>query len=460
MHFKGQPLLNKFSITKARLYDNILKSLDTFHSSSSKDAMIFRMIHSAEILYNKGLYKQSEKILNSAEKKAKKHERFNLLLEIKQKQKRLIENELYTEIKPDQITKMFEDEKSIISEMSNYHELWYVKSLLFQSINRNGKIRDTKEVNRLKKLVDTISEIKIKDSSDKIKYLYHHIQSAYYFAINDLATSYKHLSKNMEIVENSKIYQEDRPNIYFSVLTNLIYIATKLGKYDVAKAKLADLKNLSSKGSAKTTLDLDIKYFSSSMSLELFLLIEQGDFDKALKLVPQIEEAYRLYGDNINSLRKAYIDFKVGVIYLSIGDYSTALHWINNILNESRIDQKQDIYCFAQLLNLILHFELNNDRFLPYAINSTKRYLKNRNRIYKFEEVFLKLITQMSKTTNIFDLQEKLVPMEKELLELKNDPQEEVVFEYFDFLTWVQSKINQKSFAELIGERESVSVAS
>src|SRR5690606_15218869 len=135
--------------------------------------------------------------------------------------------------------------------------------------------------------------------------------------------------------------------------------------------------------------------------------------------------------------RKAYIDFQVGVIYLAVGEHSKALHWINNILNESRIDQKQDIYCFAQLINLILHFELNNVRFLPYAINSTKRYLKNRNRIYQFEELFLKLIGQISKTNNVFDLQEKLVPIESELVKLKEDPKEQIVFEYFDFLTWV-----------------------
>ena len=166
-------------------------------------------------------------------------------------------------------------------------------------------------------------------------------------------------------------------------------------------------------------------------------------------MVPQIEEAYRLYGSNINSLRKAYIDFKVGIIYLSIGEYSKALNCINKVLNEDKIDQKQDIFCFAQLINLILHFELNNDRFLPYAINSTKRYLKNRNRIYAFEEVFLKLITRMSKSDDFFDLEEKLIPIEKELIALKQDPKEQVVFEYFDFLTWVQSKLKRKTFLEL-----------
>lgn len=448
-HFKGQALLNKFSITKARLYSNILKSLDTFHSSSSMDAQIFRSIHSAEILYNKGLYKQAEKILSSAEKQALKHESFNLLLEIKQKQKRLIENELYTEIKSDQITKFYEQEQNIIEEIGKHHQLWHVKSLLFQKINRNGIVRNEADTLSLKELVDRIDHIDVKKYSTKISYLYHHIKSAYYFSLNDLELSYHHLESNINSLEKSPTLLKDRPNIYFSLLTNIIYISTRIGKYEEARTYLAKLKNLSTAGKGQKTLDLDIKYFSSTYSLELFLLIEQGDYKKAENLIPQIEEAYRLYGDNVNSLRKAYIDFKVAVIYLSIGDYSKALNWTNKILNESKIDQKQDIYCFAQLINLILHFELNNSRFLPYAINSTKRYLKNRNRIYKFEEIFLKLISQMSKTNNIFDLQEKLIPVEKELELLKQDPKEQGVFEYFDFLTWVKSKLQRKTFVEL-----------
>ncbi|MDA7803176.1 hypothetical protein N8987_01195 [Crocinitomix sp.] len=449
MHFKGQALLNKFSITKARLYNNILRGLDSFNSNTSHDAQLYRSIHCADILYDKGLYKQCEKILKSAEKQAIKYERFNLLLEIKQKQKKLVENEMYTEIKVSQIQKMFEQEKSIIDEINVYHELWNVKSLLFQEINLKGNVRDEEDTLRLKKLVDQIANIKPKKYSSKVNYLFHHIHSAYYFSVNDLECSYHHLKANIDVLEDDSATFNDRPNLYFSLLTNIIYVSTRLEKYEDAQVYLAKLKAQANDSKQTKTLDLDIKYFSSSCSLELFLLIEQGDYSKALEMVPDIEKAYRLYGGNINSLRKAYIDFKVGILYLSLGDFSQSLLWINKILNESKIDQKQDIFCFAQLINLILHFELNNDRFLPYAINSTKRFLKNRNRIYAFEEVFLKLITRMSKTAGFFELEDILLPVEKELIALKNDPKEQVVFDYFDFLTWVQSKLKRKTFLEL-----------
>ena len=453
MHFKGQALLNKFSITKARLYNNILRGLDSFYAATSFDAQLYRSIHCADILYDKGLYKQCEKILVSAEKQAVKNERFTLLLEIKQKQKRLVEKELYTDIAVAEIEKMYTEEQGLIDEINTFNELWHVKSLLFQELNLNGTVRTEEATERLQLLIERICGLDILQYSSHVKHMFHHIHSAFYFSINDLSSSYQHLQDNLLLLAEENDIFKNQPNLHFSLLTNSIYVATRLKKYEDAELYLKRLKSLASEGKQQNTLDLDIKYFSSSVSLELFLLIEKGDFLKAEELVPYIVEAYRLYGENINSLRKAYIDFKVSVVYLSLGEYSKALHWINKVLNESRIDQKQDIFCFAQLINLILHFELNNDRFLPYAINSTKRYLKNRNRIYAFEEVFLKLISRMAKSDGFFDLEEKLIPIEKTLIELKKDPKEQTVFDYFDFLTWVQSKLKRRSFLDLKQEQ-------
>lgn len=447
--FNGQSLLNKFSITKARLYTNILKSLDSFHSSTSTDAQIFRQIHSADILFNKGLYAHAEKILASVEKQAVKNERFHLILEIRQRQKLLLENMLYTDISESQIFELDTQEKSLLAEINKVNELWHIKSLLFHEINLKGKIRDEKAVTKLQLLVQRVDQISIEGSSVNAQYLYHHIKSAYYFSVNDITCSHYHLQQNCHLIESNEVFLNDKPNIYFSVLTNLIYITTRLKKYDDAQTNLLKLKNLAKKGENQKTLDLDIKYFSSAYSLELYLLCEQGEFKKAEKLVPTIQEGYLKFGDHISPLRKAYLDFKIAVTYLSLGEFSTALQWTNRILNDSKIDQNQDIYCFTQLINLILHVELNNTSYLPYALLSVKRYFKTRNRIYKFEELFLKLINQLSKTENVFDLAEKLVPFEKELTIIKKDPKEQVVFEYFDFHAWVKSKLERKPFLEI-----------
>jgi len=450
IHFKGEAFLNRFSITKGRLYTHILNALDLYYSTSSVDAQLYKIIHSSDILFNKGLYQQSEKILNSAEKLARKHGKELLLLEIKDKQKKLIEKESYSELKKNQLTLLFKEEKQLVSEIEKYHLLWHTKSLLFNEINLRGIIRSETDINSLKTIIDKISNVQTNTSSAKIKYLYHHTNSAYFFALNDLQNCYLHILKSKALVENNSHLFEDTPNTYFSLITNLIYIATKLKKYQESSEFLAVLKSIPESKKYISTIDLDIKYFSSIYSLELFLKIEQSDYEGATLLIPKIVNGYNQFGSQINSIRKAYIDFKIAIVYLSTGKYEDALHWITQILNAEGLDKKQDIYCFAQIINLILHFELKNSRFLPYALNSTKRYLKGRKRLFKFEELFLKIIGKISKTDlNKFDIEDILIPIEKELFELKNDQFEQVVFDYFDFATWVKSKVEGKTYLEL-----------
>ena len=55
LKFKDKMFTNRFSISKNRLYTAILKSLDSFHSSSSTEAQLQRQLHSVEILYHKQL---------------------------------------------------------------------------------------------------------------------------------------------------------------------------------------------------------------------------------------------------------------------------------------------------------------------------------------------------------------------------------------------------------------------
>lgn len=455
--FKGQALLNKFSITKARLYNNILKSLDSFYSNASIDAQLFRQIHSADILTNKGLYHQAEKILSSIEKQAEKYERFYLLLEIKNRQKLLLENNLYANTSAQDLEAFNQNERAVLREVERCNELWHIKSLLFNEINQKGKIRDEQTILQVKEIVDQLDQVDLKNASATATYLFHHAKGAYYFAVNDLECSFHHLKANYVLLEKNETLKTDKPNYFFSLLTNLVYVSTKLHFFAEARAYLDQIKKLQQDTEAIKTLDLEIKYFSSANSLELFLLSEQRQYGKVIEMVPRIEEGYERFGNQINSIRKAYIDFKVAVAYLCKGDFSKSLLWTNKILNEPRIDQKQDIYCFTLLINLILHYELKNTDYLPYALHSVKRYFKSRNQAYEFEALFLKLINQLSKTENIFDLEDKLAPFEKELVEISRDPKEKVVFEYFDFLAWVRCKIQHKVFSEQCIEENGIS---
>jgi len=449
LKFKSEGFINKFSITKNRLYDHVLKSLDAFHSNSSINAQLKRQIHYAEILYKKSLYKQSAKQLKSAKKIAYKYEKHTSLIEIFMWEKLLVEKDNYTHTDTNGLSEILDEDQLVLEKISNYSQFWNIKSRLFQILHQQGRARSADELARFKSIIDNI----LLSSEDRAlffetKYLYHHIYSAYYFAAGDYQQCHIHLKKLLFYIEENKDKFKEEPNIYFSVLTNMIYVTSQLNDIEGSFSYLEKLRSLPETLLLKTNEDLDIKLFSSTYSIELTLHAIIGQFEKGLDLVPQIEEGFRLYGDKINSVRKAYIEANISIIYFCKEEYNSALKWSNQLLNNADIDQTLDIFCFTQILNLLIHLELENVRLAPYALKSAQRYLQTRNRTYKFESVMLAFIGTKLKCKSEEETELAYSKLYSDLIEIKSDPFEKAAFEYFDFIAWTRSKINKSSFKD------------
>jgi hypothetical protein len=199
-----------------------------------------------------------------------------------------------------------------------------------------------------------------------------------------------------------------------------------------------------------TNEDLKIKLFSSIYSIELTILTLKGDFNQALKLIPLIQEGLRLYDDKLTPSRKAFLHFKIAIVYFITDDFHAALKWINQILNDSSIDSQEDIVAFAQIVSLLIHFEMKNESLLPYAMKGVLRYLKARNRMYSFESIFLKFIHKVNKTKDIFQQETLFEELYSEISFLKEDHLQALAFEYFDFILWAEAKMKRISLPELI----------
>lgn len=448
-YFEGEAFLNKFSVTKKRLYDHILNALDAFHSNSSVDAQIYKLLHGAEILYNKSLYEQCRRQLRSAEKLALKHDKYNLLSEISHKQKMLVESTGSLDL--EEVEHILENDLLYHEKSLTYDKFWNLKSKLFALLTSKGISRTPSDLIQFKEIIDTLLKTKKKhELYFDTAYLYNHIYSAYHFAIGEFSECYSYLLKNIELFEEHATVIEEQPNRYFSILTNAIFVSTRLNLHMDSQSLLKKLKEMPTKYTLATNEDLQIKLFSSANSVELTILTLKGELKEALRLIPIIEEGMRLYGDKITPNRKAFLNFKIATIYFIQGDMHAALKWINHILNESNLDKQEDILSFSQILNLLIHFEMKNEDLIPYALKNTQRFLKSRNRLYDFENIFLKFLNKLTKTKDFFKQETLFEDLYHEIAHLKEDSLQSVALEYFDFMCWAEAKIKHKPLQELI----------
>jgi hypothetical protein len=458
-NFSKESFIKKLPIAKARLFDTILRSLDAFHANSSIDAQLKRQLHFAEILYKKSLYDQCSRMLDAARRLATKHEKHSSLLEIFHWEKKLIEKDNYSGHEEEDLQNLLNEDARIAERIKNFNDYWNIKSRLFVLLNKKGKVRTNEELNKFKKIIDnTLLQKESKALSTETKYLFHHIYSAFNFGTGDYNRSYQHLKKNILLIESNTDLFKEEPNLYFSLLTNTIYVGNQLRKYEEVMENMKKLKAIPETLDTKGNEDLEIKLFSSAFSIEITLYISLGEFEKGISLVPKIEAGLSLYEEKLSPVRKAYFCFNIAVLYFGAEKYSVALKWINRLLNDPAINESQDIHCFAEIFNILIHLELKSQELLPYAVKSLQRYLNSRNRVYKFETVFLEFAGRLLASKK--DDQKIYKRFYDDLMTLSKDNFEKNVFEYFDFISWVLSKMENESFRKIVekkaGSREKV----
>lgn len=453
-HFKGEAFLNRFSITKKRLYNHILHSLDGYHVGNSIDGQLFKMLHGAEILYNKALYNQCRKLLVSAQKLAEKHERLNILLEISNRQKLLFENKGYANVNAEDMNLINKNDMNYINAIQQNSELWNLKSELFIHLSKSGVSRTNEESSSFSSINNRLD--KFYTSSINFlnnKYLFNHTKSACFFALNEFEKCREFLYENLSLFERNESFLIEHPNNYFSVLTNAIYVNERLNDFSESNKLLAKLKALPVDYKLNLTDDFQIKLFSSTSSIELSTYIKRGEFGKAINQIPIVENGLIAYGKKITPLRRAYLNFKIAGIYLSINEYNQALKWVNAILNDQDLDQSEDIIAFTHMLDLLVHLELKHNQLLPYSIKSTHRFLKSRNKLHDFEKVILSFITKLIKEDNVFENESIWEELYEEMLLLKDDVYQGVALEYFDFESWAKSKAKRLPFEKVVQDK-------
>lgn len=451
--FRKEAFTHSFSITKSRLYDAILRSLDAYHTNSSTEAQLKKLLHCVEILYKKALYHQSAKLLQSAKRIAEKYEKHTTLLEIFEWEKMLLEKDTYENTDENELEKMLEKDRKVLKKIEIFSNYWNIKSRLFFLLNKRGKARTEKELTGFKNIIDsTLLNSDTEHLYFRTEYLRNHIYSAYYFGTSDYKNSYVYLNNNVKLIEGNLDKFRDEPNIYFSLLTNLIYIGIQLKKYKEAFSFLDKLRAMPETLALQKNEDLDFRLFYSIYSTEQTIYYLMGEFEKGMDSLPIVEEGIKLYENKLSNVRKAFMYFNSALICFGAEKYSQALRWTNRLLNDIDIKKSEDIYCFSQMLNLIIHFELGNEQLIPYAIKSTQRYLKTRNRVYKFETAFMNFINKMLKLDKRQQIQ-AYKELKSELEMLKKDSFEKTAFEYFDFISWAESKITGKPFREIMKEK-------
>ncbi|MCC5922619.1 MAG: hypothetical protein JJT77_02440 [Crocinitomicaceae bacterium] len=447
--FEGQDLLNQFPTTKIRLYDAVLKALDAYHANHMESAAIYKLLNSVQILFDKGLFSQAKKNLHAAEKLVNKYHRNDLLPACYHLQRMVLEKESNCHNQEEMISSLAHEENATYEELKAIGTLWREKQQLLLFIQKMKRPFSQEE---MQKLMDfhraIVQKKKALPRSFMGKFLYYQSLAAYHYAKNEPQEILNCMLAQLKLFDDFKSSKQQFSQQYFSLQANLIQTYVQLGQTKKAMPYLNELLAME-KDLAQLPIFAQQQYFVAQMSSALMLYVNAGQFEKAVRYRETVIEGLEKFSFHNNISNLQYICFKLGIAFFALADHKESLRWINEIVLKTKLEEgNKSLFLYAELLQLINHYELGHQDYLPYAIQNTWKQFIKHGLNEPFESLVIGSLRSLLKCDDHLAAEEQLLIIVRQTEALPNAAKARAL-SFFDFTCWMQSKIKQQPFHAL-----------
>jgi tetratricopeptide (TPR) repeat protein len=450
--FKKEIFIKHFPSEKNHLYKLILKSLRSYHSDNSVSSILKQEIKNIEILYRKALFKECNKFLARAKKIAVEREKFYYWFELISWEKLLLEEAYEAGEFTTDLDALIKEEQEVIEKLRNlaaYHVLYSKINYVFRS---GGYVRNDKD----RGLVEEISHHPLIIGRNTAL-SYRAATSCYYIqgfcamATVDKESAYVKFMRVKGILDSKPLVRDDLPKRYILTLSSLLRIQIDTGRIDEALEMIQMMRKVSKK-SAFASEDIALRVFKSTYLAEMRIYEKKGEYEKAIVNIEFVVNGLDYNEGKMNKEQELLFLSTISTVYFGAGRYKESLQWLNRVLNDNEPNLRQDLYSYARLFNLVVHFELGNYDLLEYIIKSTNRYLSKRERDHDLEVVILNYMKRLVRGTQNSDLHDIFVEFKEELTEQLSRQNDEIILDYFNFIIWIDSKLKGIPFDQATKE--------
>lgn len=368
--------------SKNYLYNLVLRSLRHYHASASVKISLQELRLDIHTLIDKGLLKQALKLIKKAKKLAAQHQYDIDQLEIVLLERKLIRR--YTSNKANEI--ISERQTEAATCIQRVQEQFRMLDL-YETVFLNYRNQD-KEQSPLLAVVqeaENLATQSVQALSFEATNYYHLLNYHYAYGVRDYEKANFHLHALIDLLENNPFLIEEDQDRYLNHLNNYLNTCLPLNKLEEFPRVLEKMRSVSAK-----SFKIKALIFNNGYYLEMLYHLIRQEYQAVIQMVPKIELGLKEYAANITKSRKLTFSYNISIAYFLEKDYYNALAWINRILNEPKLEERQDIQSLARIFQLVIHFELNNLEFVESLILSANRYLIKKDKRHSAEFLIIK----------------------------------------------------------------------
>lgn len=441
----------QLSNLKAHLYREILASLRLLNQEENIDLLLHEQLDFARLLYNKGLYLQSLKILDRIKDLARSNNQVTYQLQALFLEKK-IESLHITRSMQDRAEKLSCEVNevnqrleliSVLSNLSLQLYSWYIK---------NGHARNEEDTAAVDAFLNDPAILRAKDVKEFYERLYlYQCYCWHTFITQNFLGYYRYCQKWVDLFEAQPRMIEIETAHYIKGLHNLMGAHFDLRNYQKFNDTLLQFEQFMQTPVIQQNRNNLIQTFIYLNISKLNKHFMEGTFSEGLELVPYIEEKLDEFELYLDRHRVLVFYYKIASLYFGSGDADKSIDYLNKIINW-KVDLRTDLQCYARLLHLIAHYELGNFELLEYLLKSVYRFMYKMQNLSTVEEEifgFLRRSFRLSPKQlkpQFETLLATLKPLEKSRLESR-------AFMYLDIISWLESKINDVPVQTIIRQK-------
>lgn len=436
---------------KAHLYRQLLASLRLLKSADSIDLQLNEQFDYAHILYKKGLFHQSLKILDKAKAMATTNQKFNILIQIISLEKR-IESLHITRSMQDRADSLSAQAAEVSRHIDMVARLSNLSLQLYSWYIKHGHARNEKEETGVKLFMKENLPPNANAQTGFYERL-HLFQSYSWFAFirQDFLQYYRYTKKWVALFAEQPLMVRVETGHYIKGLHNLLNAHFDLRNHVGFEATLKQFEALAESARVREHDNFRIQAFIYLSIARINRHFMKGTFKEGLSLVKDIEEKLSEYQLFLDRHRILVVNYKIATLYFGSGEFAKAIDYLQKIINEP-VDLRTDLQCYARLMHLLAHYELGNDMLMEPLSKSVYRFMAKMENLTTIEQEMFKFLRQS------FYLPVKQVRMELEnflnrIKHLEKNRFETRAFAYLDIISWLESKVYRKPLGTVIFEK-------
>jgi hypothetical protein len=412
------PSLSSSALSKAKetVQQHILKVLHHSHYHEHEEIQLLDAITKAQIVKLKGQNELAMEMIVALKPELALMERNALLIYVQQLEIEIIRLRYLKDVSLKDFERKYGELFEIIARTENlarYRQTTHSSQLIRSRYGATGRIGEYE-----KYMAKQAVMLRFKNKAEARSLLaldqFYIFWFWYYEMKGDMLQQTEIIRQWKEDAEKHKAFLKKFPNRYYYILYQLGVLASAQQNDTLLHEAVKGLSTSISK-----TDEVEYERLVYLFSVQANSLFISGNYTRFTELKPIYDTIRNDYTDFLNAERDIYMQKQLAVSYLLSLDFSTALNYINEVMNRY---PKLVFGMLAQfrVMSMLCHIGLKNYLVLENLCRAFQYFVKGKSNLSATERLIIKFVQQVERNNTANGIQsviDKFLPEFKKLKE-------------------------------------------